>query len=101
MLKTGYTALVKTTAVDMSNELGLVATKKPCWLAPLLHYNFTLNGPGGNAAKTSFCVFNARERLTPLRFEFEVGRLLDNWYFGWGPPVALTDDYDEEYRVPL
>lgn len=35
------------------------------------------------------------ERLTPLRFDFEVGRLVEAWYYGWEQPLT-EDEFETE-----
>ena len=96
MLKTGHSALVKTTTKDPDNALG---NRKACWLAPFLHYEFTLNDSNAMNVRKNEVTFSALERVVPLRFEFEVGRLIDDWFFDWGTE-ALTDGYDQDYKLP-
>ena len=93
MLKTGRSAVVQTTTADDTD--GTLGDSKPCWLAPFLLYEFTLNHPNANEVKKGEVKFAALERPISLRFEFEVGRLIDDWNFQWGSE-DLTDAYDPD-----
>ena len=96
VLKTGQSALVETKTLDPHDDLG---TSKACWLAPYLMYKFTLNRASGAAFENEI-TFAPLARLWPLRFEFEVGRLLDNWKFGW-EAEGLEDAYDPDDNTDL
>ncbi|KAF2017136.1 hypothetical protein BU24DRAFT_478162 [Aaosphaeria arxii CBS 175.79] len=83
------TVVVTTETEDKSNPLLHTAN----WLAPVLLYRFNI--PDDHLGGNFELKFDARARLTPLRYDLELGELIDRDYFKYDKELDL-DLYEEE-----
>ena len=120
VLREGAEVTVTTRTQDPSNKLGMLGINKPWYLAPTLEYRYDLktldmskdthhevnstiiyNSEGRllitlQRLKSATRLFHCLDRYTPMRFDFEVGRLAEAEYFGWKDSLPEEEFETEE-----
>ncbi|MCJ1352089.1 MAG: hypothetical protein MMC33_002073 [Icmadophila ericetorum] len=87
-------ALLNRWPPESKNPKQVLKTSQATWLALVLEYNFA-SSSALNKFQPQTLQFDARQRLTQMRFEFELGRLVDANYFGWELKTV-----EEDFETP-
>ncbi|KAH8728001.1 hypothetical protein GQ44DRAFT_769538 [Phaeosphaeriaceae sp. PMI808] len=94
VIRTSGKAVVNTEVAHFAVDFGDI---KPGWMGDELLYSFTCYQPNSTtpAYPETKIKFRMREVVKPLRLDFELGRLFEEYIFKWNTPLP-EDDYETE-----